>query len=403
MLWVTLVVMLALAVAWRWLRQRSEDLSFSEHLPLLGCALAFRADPVGLLCRLAAAEKNVVLNMAGLRLKLLVRPEDVAALYRSRTLSSEAALSLLGFDHSLGPLNVRIGGALHSRILRGGSSYDADTLQRRLREALVAALDRAGSGGEVELYGLCREAVVAAVAEAFAGPDVAAAPGFCREYLDFQRSHEEAIAKAMVLGKVLAWPWLERARRKRLQLAAWMEGRLTARHSQMLGEEHSARERSELTLGLLSAATKNMAIGSASCVVYMLQHDFARDGDVAAAVAETLRLTCLSFGALRRVVAAHDEGLGPRGQLLTVSHLAKGRDETLFAQPNTWDASQRRDVSFCFGAGQHACPGKSLALQSMATVASLVYPRIASLGRVSKLCFDRPSLADRDYAYCTVK
>ncbi len=50
--------------------------------------------------------------------------------------------------------------------------------------------------------------------------------------------------------------------------------------------------------GLLSAASKNVAICAASTIVFSLQNPnqsfAARD-----AVSETLRMTCLSFGGLR--------------------------------------------------------------------------------------------------------
>ena len=390
---------LAAALWWVWQRRKDRDLI--SPLPFLGCALAFRRDPVGFLCGIAERGRNVTLNMAGLRMRLLVEPEDVAVFYRSKSLSSYEALRGLGFERSLGVLNVRVGGQLHSRILRAGRSFGPDT-QQRLRAAAEAALARHESGRELELYRFCRELVVLFAAEEFAGAAVAQLPLFCEQYLDFQLAHESAVARAMVLGCALAGPALDAAWRKRHQLAMRIAPVLASPHAEQLGEEYGSLERADLVLGLLTAATKNVAIGSASSLVFMLQHGWRGEGEVAAAVAETLRLTCLSFGALR--LATDESGPEcPRGLLLTVSHLARGRSATLFADPHRWNPARRPDVAFCFGAGLHACPGKTFALESMAKIVAAVWPRLGALGRCSDLRFDRPSLADRDFAFAVMK
>jgi cytochrome P450 len=121
------------------------------------------------------------------------------------------------------------------------------------------------------------------------------------------------------------------------------------------------------------------------------------------AVLETLRMTCLSFGALRLVVGA-DSDLGEHGDILTVSHLAQGRDATVFYRPHEWNPSfNPGDVSFCFGGGQHACPGKKIALSSMAVIVETLLPHISHIDDISPLMFDRPSLAERKYCYVRLK
>jgi cytochrome P450 len=86
--------------------------------------------------------------------------------------------------------------------------------------------------------------------------------------------------------------------------------------------------------------------------------------------------------------------------IVTVSHLLQAR--TAFENPHEWNPNRENlDVGFCFGAGVHACPGKSIALASMTSIVSTLLPRIAHIECVSPLMFDRPSLADREF--CVVK
>jgi hypothetical protein len=395
-MWGLLCVLLVLAAAlwWAWKKRGVKDVI--SPLPWLGCALAFRSDPVVFLCRIAERGRNVTLNMAGLRMKLLVVPEDVAVFYRSQTLSAEAALEPLGFVDTLGSLNVQVGGQLHNQLIRGGRSFGPDA-QERLREATEAALRSHAAGEEMELYRFCRDLVTRFVIEIFAGPAVAELPGFCEEYLAFQLAHEGAIAKAMVLGRTLASFFLAGARRQRVALVRRMAPLLDSRHADQL-TEYDSEQRADLIVGLLTAATKNVAIGSATTLVHMLEHGVGAE-KAAGAVAETLRMTCLSFGALRVATRGSGEQFS-EGELLTVSHLARGRNAELFPSPHQWDSSRKSvDVGFCFGSGVHACPGRTFAIESMATIVAAVRPHLGALGKCSALRFDRPSLADREFAF----
>jgi hypothetical protein len=394
-MWGLVCVLLVLAAALWWLWKRRSQTDVISPVPWLGCALAYRSDPVAFLCRIAERGRNVTLNMAGLRMKLLVEPEDVALFYRSQTLSSEAALEPLGFVDTLGSLNVQVGGQLHNQLIRGGRSFGPD-VQQRLREATEAALRRHASGEEIELYRFCRDLVTRFVIEIFAGRAVAELPGFCEQYLAFQLAHEGAIAKAMVLGRSLASFFLYGARKQRVALVQRMAPLLDSQHADQL-TEYDSEQRADLIVGLLTAATKNVAIGSATTLVYMLEHAVGAE-KAAGAVAETLRMTCLSFGALRVVTRASGEQF-PQGQLLTVSHLARGRNAELFPNPHQWDPNRKSDIGFCFGSGVHACPGRTFAIESMATIVSAVRPHLGALGKCSALRFDRPSLADREFAF----
>lgn len=81
------VVACLVLVCWIVIRsfQKSDD-DVVSPLPLLGCALAFKNDTVRFLCGLAErGQRAVTLNLAGLRLRLLLDPTEVAkSFYRAR-------------------------------------------------------------------------------------------------------------------------------------------------------------------------------------------------------------------------------------------------------------------------------------------------------------------------------
>lgn len=74
-----------------------------------------------------------------------------------------------------------------------------------------------------------------------------------------KKAHEHAISLAMSIGKTLAWPWLHSAAKKRLKLID--EIVLTSAYATDLGIELDSKQKADLCIGLLTAATKNVAIG----------------------------------------------------------------------------------------------------------------------------------------------
>lgn len=390
----------------RWLWKKDSVIS---PLPVLGAALAFRTDPLGFLQSLAASRDVVTIDLAGLHLTLLLDDASFSEFYRSRTLNSYAALQRLGFEDTLGHLNLHLAVPWHRMLLRGGAFTESQflpVLDRHISQRIQ------GLAGRVDVYLLCREIVVASMIEFFVGPDT----HFDAQYLDFQRTHEAAVAAAMAMGRVLAWPFLWNARRKRLALVDMLvaQNAVTSLYSEALAAsagQHSTVlskvDQADALIGLLSAATKNVAIGSASCLVYLLEHP-EQTPAVGAAVVETLRLTALSIGALREITV-DDSPYGKRGDLCAVSHAVQARRLCRDDRPDQFDAMRwPQDVTGIdasvarlpvFGAGLHACPGRKLALASMRHLVSRLRPLIKSLEDRSPLQFDRPSLADRDYAF----
>lgn len=325
---VFVVVAVCVLLVWLVFRRFRTDPTFVSPVPGLGCALAFKNDPVKFLCDVARNSSSfgaVTLNMAGLHLRWLLDADEARLFYKAKEdqMSSFGALHKIGFAKTLGSLNVNVGGSLHASKLRGSS------VQTSINNMMVHRclhLMEEHKSKSLELYKFCRELVLSVMVEFFVGPQ---RPGFHERYLQFQRvnllekktafvtnfqkqAHESAIAIAMSIGKTLAWPWLRSAEQKRLRLISEIE--LTSEYALGLGDEFCKAQKADLCIGLLTAATKNVAIGlikfcdsflfschslgSADAIVFCLQH---RKDEISIphAVLETLRMTCLTFGALR--------------------------------------------------------------------------------------------------------
>ena len=391
-----LLVALAISLLWLWLTAQPGCIPLIS--PLLR-ALEFKQNTLAFLQKMAH-QPLAELNLAGLRLTVLFDAEMTRDFYRSRHLDSYSALSRLGFADSLGELNLMRGATWHARVLRGGSVIEEfeSVLERAIEKQLKS------KEGSVDLYRMCREITVSAMVEYFVGPK-AATESFCKRYLNFQKTHEHAISVAMGLGRWLAWPLLYRARRQRLALvqdllaAGAITSPYSARLAQISGQPDA--QLGDLLIGLLTAATKNVAIAAASTLVNIVE---SNETDFNSSVLETLRLSALSLGALREVTT-DDCPWGPRGTLVSVSHVAMARDAAVFKRPDNFEPCRFAPGALddprlpVFGAGTHACPGRKLALHCIRQIVTRLRPRLQSLGICDVLHFDRPSLADRDFAH----
>ena len=309
-------------------------------------------------------------------------------------LSSREAMLELGFDWTLGELNVQEGTAAHSRILR--QAYGGDRLADEV-PMLYAALERAiaiklgepdGAGSEEpswcvpNLLALVRFVVLRAVVERMLGAAVLAAAGdaFCEAFLRFQDAVEDATAKAAVLPRAAALPLvLWPTSRKRAVVRASLAAAITAAlrddatgigpwvRALVLDDGRSPSDAAEIICGLLFAAHKNPAIGAAQALLHSLDgppramvscaaeaatlhaHPTAetllRCGGLRAAVLETLRLCAHAIGAVRKVVApagfdlrvggAAQEGGArtyhlPRGATVALAHIPTHRDPAVW-------------------------------------------------------------------------
>lgn len=220
-------------------------------------------------------------------------------------LSARRAVAEIGFNETLGSLNVYFGTDLHKRWIKetygawwARQPHDAPSGLRDEIRPLWRSLDRslererAASLRAADLFGLARATVLRCQVERLLGAPVLEAAGdaaFISAFMSFQDRIEDATAKAAVLPRTLSlplvlWP-VARMRRKLtrrlaaaiacaergadpatlgswLRAAATLPGELARRPSAQVAE---------LAIGLLFASHKNPSIGAAQTLCALLE------------------------------------------------------------------------------------------------------------------------------------
>jgi cytochrome P450 len=168
-----------------------------------------------------------------------------------------------------------------------------------------------------------------------------------------------------------------RTRRNEQRTRVALEDVLDAALADLPDEDSSAQQ-----LATMLAAGIQVPIAAGSFLLAWLAQHGAPDVDPAHAVWETLRLTPPTWLAAR--VTTREVELGgttvPEGRVVFVSPLLLGRLEALVPgapdslpdfDPDRWqDATRRPGAWLPFGAGPHACPGRSLGLAVLVRLAS---------------------------------
>ena len=112
--------------------------------PLLGHALSYKGDPAAFLTRQCREVGPCFsINLAGKKMVVVGESREAVmqvACASESVLSARAAILDIGFDWTLGKLNVLVGTAAHTRILR--QAYGGDRLADEIPH-LYAALERA--------------------------------------------------------------------------------------------------------------------------------------------------------------------------------------------------------------------------------------------------------------------
>jgi cytochrome P450 len=337
---VVLLIIIALA---RRSRSRNFPPSAGNWVPLLGHALAYKSDPASFITK--QCEKLgpcFSINLAGKRMVIVAHvskrqatssgtaagsaapaANDAASLVKRVAWAPESVLSArqavldIGFDETLGALNVTVGTDLHKRIVKAAYFTGTGLAEEvpKMFMALGASIARRlattyplvdGGGGDdgpaaacsatpthvvADLFDLVRAAMLRTSIERMLGSRVlaAAGEGIVDEFMSFQDAVEDATAKAAVLPRTLAKPMvLWPVRRKRAAVSGRLAAALTAARLEaaatgtaddglgpwvralMLDDGRSAEEVAELACGLLFAAHKNPAIGAAQALLLTL-------------------------------------------------------------------------------------------------------------------------------------
>ena len=328
---------------------------------LIGHALAYKKDPAAFLLRQSQLVGSVFrINLAGRRMIVLCggSEDTVIGLLKKamnaseRILSSRDPVADIGFEYTLGKANVYDGTDFHKRLIKDYLNQGERTIPRlasALREAydVEVANEKLGLDGMIivkDFLGFVRRSTIRTVVGVFLGSAFLRPHKkkedegtFLAEFMILQDEIEEATAAAAVLPRWLSLPLVLRpVERSRLKLQKSIAKRILDAWCAPIDEQGpwliEFREKgmtvelaSEYIVGLLFAAHKNPAIGSAQAYLYLRLQGSEKDQAEVKSEAntflesptsetleqrcqhirrcclETLRLTSHALGAIRTV------------------------------------------------------------------------------------------------------
>ena len=319
---IAIAVVLASLVLWLRARVRQPPAGLARPpvapgaVPILGHALAYKDDPAAFLVATCESVGPIFsINLAGKRM-IVVGPSINAtkqvALAPESQLSARQAVADIGFNETLGPLNVFRGTDMHKRWIKdaygGPSGLEEEieplwhSLGRSLKEEIYfnfgTCSENPGDTNTVvaDLFGLVRASVLRCQMERLLGVPILIAAGhehgaparmgFVKTFMEFQDAIEHATAMAALLPRALAlplvlWPVARRRRRLVARLAQAIDeadkltelAALGSWYRSMRGRSPalSSLEIAELATGLLFASHKNPSIGAAQTVCALLE------------------------------------------------------------------------------------------------------------------------------------
>lgn len=458
---------------------------------VIGHALAYKTNPASFLLRQVHTVGSIFrINLAGRRMVVLcggasdeeMKQVKVAMTLPERQLSARDAVADIGFEYTLGRANVYEGTDFHKRLIKDHlNKADATipllfaALKDAYRLEIDKHIDKDAQGDDdsklmvKDLFALVRRCTIRAVVSVFLGSSLLeSSDAFLNDFMVLQDDIEEATAAAAVLPKLISSPLILRpVERSRIKfqkdiakriLDAWKkpEKQQGPWLKEFRTQGVSVDKAAEFIVGLLFAAHKNPAIGSAQSYLYLMlegtdQERLEMQKEAAAFLAkptsktlegkcnqlrrcclETLRLTAHALGAVRTareeiylgkcpIAMASNNGdeksarevrISP-GEVIAVSHIAPNLNTSLWGEdaerynPNrkewTNDDEYPSDYKFStFSQGLHRCPGQKVALFIMQINLAILMNAysIEFVGKVPGISFERATLAQRDGNVC---
>lgn len=368
-----------------------------EKLPIIGHALAYRKDPANFLLRSFQEVGGIFqLNMAGKHMIIIAEmdAQKQTSMAPERILSARQAVADLGFEETLGLLNVYSGTDLHKGIVKGIWHKDPQSQMEQWRTSIRTSLqietkdDGNHHSHTFDFFQFIRRVILRSCIDRMISPKFLddGMSNFLDEFMEFQDELEDVTAKAVVLPKWIARPaLLLPVKRKRLQLQAKITKRLDelfllqaktpSSSSSVLGfwleefhtsKQHSTKEIAEYMVGILFAAHKNPAIGTCQMYLVMFERCTEKERQQIRMEAnnlvldsssqfwndkttvlyklcmETLRLTAHSIGAVRTVKEAFEVQSCGRSYTLPVGASIGMTHVTLGLQPTLWGENAER-------------------------------------------------------------
>mmetsp|Transcript_30758 Transcript_30758/g.46643 ORF Transcript_30758/g.46643 Transcript_30758/m.46643 type:complete len:493 (+) Transcript_30758:79-1557(+) len=432
-------------------------------IPILGHALKYRSNPGKfLLDTFEQVGEIFQINMAG---KVMIvacgsHVQRAVASAPESILSARQAVADIGFEEMLGYLNVYKGTDVHKGIVKG-LLHNRTTSSEQVVSGWIQSIQRSlkhetalnKEPQKVDFMKFIRRVVLRVSIDQFIGAfflekDECWEDGFdfIEVFMNFQDDLEDVTAKSVVLPRAAALPlllWPLKRRRHRLQQRISKRLEYVLKHNGSLEkygfwladlkDKFHPDEIAELIVGLLFAAHKNPAIGTAQSYLMLYEHATSDQKQIILKESkafisnpsiqessyptlnrlclEALRLTAHSIGAVR--TAQHDfpvettnkqKYIIPKGATVALTHLSSSLNSEFWKEPHQMDLdgrpmeSYQNDYMFTvFSHGIHKCPGHKLAMLVLhSTVAILLVEyEIATLNPIPPLCFERATLGQR--------
>jgi cytochrome P450 len=442
----------------------------SGWIPLLGNALAYKADPVAYLRAQHAQHGGIfVMDLAGFSTVLVAGFSSLKqfAAAPESVLSAREAVADFGFRETLGDMNVFVGTDVHKMALKNAiyPALRTKSAQEKIWMIIQRSVQRECTDqSHIDVFPVMRRIYIRVMLDYLVGEPVLQhfsdhGTDFIAEFSRFQDSVEEATAKAVAMPDWLAkYLVLGPVKRQRAKLSAKLthalkqcaaatdavgqQGVWLAEVTQGGTKSFSCSDQAELIIGLLFAAHKNPAIGTAQCLAMLLEHpaDLAlvaaevRAADwiqipnraeggkckctsrLTASLYEALRLSAHTIGAIRKVEATRGFNMSlkganvnfPVGTFIAASHILPHLDPAVYPTPDSFQPSRFLDQDLAsdplkfttFSHGIHLCPGRHFALVTMRLVLAAILRRydVSLTGdntTLPPICFERATLAQR--------
>lgn len=498
--WPVLLVLLPLSAYFLFLRTKQEVKKDESNIPwapgaipVLGHALQYKKGPSEFLVKTSQETGSMFqLNLAGKHMFVVCGPAEqkVVASAPESILSARQAVADIGFEQTLGHLNVHKGTDIHKGIIKGTWHKNPSEHVKEWTLSIEKALDKEVGIGtkKIEFFKLLRQTFLRATIERFISKQFLEYDneGFLNEFMNFQDTLEDVTAKSVVLPRWIALPamlWPLERRREKLQqkIANHLQTHILPNNNNKnndsnmednqsadLGfwlqemvhgdEKHTIPEIAEYIVGLLFAAHKNPAIGTAQA--YLMLHEYGTDEDkdlcqketlqflkspdwstlqescprLRQVCLETLRLTAHSIGGVRTAkqdfeIPSNDTKSSlkyviPKGASIGLAHIASSLDTRIwgpnakrFDTTSTTISSTKNDKNnntnkkeeslyddeykfTTFSHGVHKCPGQQIALVLLQCTMSILLHKydivVPSKKDIPSISFERATLAQRD-------
>eukprot|EP01125_Pyxidicula_operculata_P020352 TRINITY_DN7513_c0_g1_i11.p1 TRINITY_DN7513_c0_g1~~TRINITY_DN7513_c0_g1_i11.p1 ORF type:complete len:437 (+),score=65.83 TRINITY_DN7513_c0_g1_i11:1053-2363(+) len=298
-MFLTIVSLIAIGIFLQWLFQRYNNPKLPPepfHWFWIGNMVRYGLDPVAFMSKMCKAYGGVfTLNLAGRQIVVVGDRGALSQVYRSNDsiLSSIESIKDFGFLETTGSVSINHGTSLHKSVINNHVKKNMTEYMKGFARITQRVISELPVNKNIDLFETMRTITGHVLMSEFIEPEaLVSLPNFIQDFHVFEEKSEDVVGKTLVLRKTLTYPILKKVESMRVDLEnqlhqvvlkAYKSDQLTpyARDilrliredevSKITGKDES-RILSEVLFGILAAAHKNMAIGSAQALIFLEEH-----------------------------------------------------------------------------------------------------------------------------------